>query len=121
MIKRNELYYALFGNCCCFCPRGSDARVYTSKSPMGPFIIQGNINRDDKGEIIIPAQQTHVASIPTADGTRYIWMGDLWGSRPDGIKGHDIQYWSDPLKFNKDGTIQKLEKENSWYIELTLP
>ena len=57
---------------------------------------------------IIKAQQTHVATLPTDKGTVYIWMGDRWGSRPDGIKGHDFQFWSSPLQFEEDGMIKSL-------------
>lgn len=66
--------------------------------------------------VIIPAQQTFVAQIPTAKGTVYIWMGDLWGSRPDGVKGHDFQYWSSPLQFDEAGMIQPLRWEDSWTL-----
>jgi hypothetical protein len=40
-------------------------------------------------------------------------MGDEWGSRPDGIKGHDYQYWSSPLQFEKDGMIKQLKWDSS--------
>ena len=113
LFKRGGIYYALFGPKCCFCPQGSHVRVYTSENPLGPYVMRGNINRNDGGTLIVPAQQTHVATLPSASGTQYIWMGDIWGSRPDGIKGHDLQYWSSPLKFDDDGMIHRLVRENS--------
>ena len=121
MIKTNNLYYAFFDNCCCFCPQGTGARVYTADSPLGPYTLRGNINRHDNDQVIIPAQQTHIAAIPTPSGKKFIWMGDLWGSRPDNIKGHDLQYWSSPLIFNEDGSIQKLKNDPSWTIQLLKP
>jgi hypothetical protein len=41
-------------------------------------------------------------------------MGDRWGSRPDGIKGHDFQFWSAPLKFGPDGGILPIENLPQW-------
>gem|GEM_PF-316567 len=121
MIKRNGVYYAFFDNCCCFCPEGSGVRVYTAQSPLGPFTGRGNINRRDDGSIIIPAQQTHIARISTSKGVEFIWMGDRWGSRPDGIKGHDFQYWSSPLQFAEDGSVKPLKWEDKWLTELDIP
>jgi len=118
LFRRDGTYYALFDGCCCFCPAGSGARVYTASAPLGPFTLQGNINRDDTGAVIVPAQQTHVAMIPTTDGTDYIWMGDLWGSRTDGVKGHDLQYWSRPLRFDPKGGIERMHWEDAWSTSL---
>lgn len=35
--KRGDLFYALFGHCCCFCYQGSGVMVYTAKDPRGPW------------------------------------------------------------------------------------
>ena len=70
------------------------------------------------GSIIIPAQQTFVMELATTKGIQYIWMGDLWGSRPDNIKGHDFQFWSKPLEFLTDGTIKPLEWVDEWKTEI---
>lgn len=72
------------------------------------------------GTIIIHAQQTHIAELATTSGTAYIWMGDLWGSRPDGIKGHDFQYWSAPLQFDVSGNISTLSWTDSWTVDLAV-
>ena len=40
-------------------------------------------------------------------------MGDRWGSRPDGVKGHDFQYWSRPLEFTADGGILPLQWDSN--------
>lgn len=119
MFKRNGLYYALFDGTCCFGPAGSGARVYTATTPLGPYTLRGNINRGANNKVIIPAQQTHIATIPQPEGIQYIWMGDLWGSRKDGIKGHDLQYWSGPLQFDENGMIKTLVREDS--VTLKLP
>jgi len=125
MFKRNGTYYLLFDNTCAFGIYGSGARVYTSTAPLGPYQYRGNINvkaadartvpiswtwpGTGRPDCIIRAQQTFVATLPTSHGAVYIWMGDEWGSRPDGIKGHDYQYWSSPLQFEKDGMIKQLK------------
>ena len=133
MFKRNGTYYMLTDNTCAFCPQGSGARVYTAPSPMGPFTYRGNINvggsatdvpspwtqpGTGRPNAIIKAQQTHVAIIPAKGGPAFIWMGDLWGSAPDKIKGHDFQFWSRPLQFDASGMIKQLKFEDYWTIEL---
>lgn len=40
------------------------------------------------------SQQNFVIQVPDANGDmQYIWTGDLWQQAPDGIKGHEGQYW----------------------------
>jgi beta-xylosidase len=118
LLKRGKTYYALFDYCCCACPQGSGVRVYTAAKPLGPYTLQqGNPNRDSKGKTVIRAQQTHVAQIPTADGMLYVWMGDRWSSRPDGMMGHDFQYWA-PLKFDASGRIEPFRWVDQWTIKL---
>ena len=137
LFKRNNVYYLLFDNTCCFGVDGSGARVYTASQPLGPFTYRGNINiqagsaRDlpslftepgrGRPDCIIKAQQTDVATLPTSHGSIYIWMGDRWGSRPDGIKGHDFQYWSRPLQFDPDGMIKQLIWDETITVALTTP
>ena len=114
LFRRKQTYYALFDLCCCFCPAGSGARVYTATSPLGPFTERSNIDRVPEGNPVIAAQQTWVAAIPTTDGPALIWMGDRWGSRPDGVKGHDFQFWSAPLRFGADDNILPIENVPTW-------
>ena len=66
---------------------------------------------------VIPAQETWVARIPMSGGPAFIWMADRWQSAPDGIKGHDFQFWSAPLKFNPyNDTILPIENIGRWDI-----
>ncbi len=134
MFKRKGVYYALFDNTCCFCRNGSGARVYTSTSPLGPYVYRGNINRSrdkatsqrsleteqgaGRSDATIPAQQAQVAAIPASGDLIYIWIGDRWQSAPDRIKGNDFQYWSPPLEFAEDGMIEPLQWHDSWSTEL---
>ena len=39
-LKKNNIYYALFGWCCCYCLQGSGVLVHTSTNPMGPYTLQ---------------------------------------------------------------------------------
>ncbi|AWX43697.1 Beta-galactosidase [Flagellimonas maritima] len=66
---------------------------------------------------IIPAQQTYVMKLNTDKGEEFIWMGDLWGSASDNIKGHDYQYWSKPLEFYEDGSIKPMKWQHTWSVE----
>ena len=113
LFNRGKLYYALFDTTSCFGPAGTGAQVHVAEKPLGPYQPKGNINRDAAGKPIISAQQTYVAQLPTSRGTVYIWMGDRWGSRPDGVKGHDFQYWSRPLQFTDDGSILPLQWDSN--------
>ncbi len=70
------------------------------------------------GKPIIPAQQTHVMPLQTTTGVQYIWMGDMWGSASNNIKGQDYQYWSKPLAFYKNGMIKNLSWTNQFSIKL---
>jgi hypothetical protein len=117
LFRRNNLYYALCGPLCPDCPEGSMVQVFTSPSPLGPFTVRSIINRrSENGAPIISAQETWVARIPTSEGPAFIWMGDRWESCPDGVKGHDFQFWSAPLKFSPDGDILPIKIVERWHI-----
>ncbi len=115
LFRRDNLYYAVFGKCCCFCGAGTGARVFTADSPLGPFTERANLNWQTKNNApIVAAQQTWIATIPTSSGPVFIWMADRWGSTPDSLKGHDFQFWSSPLRFSSDGGILPIEPLSSW-------
>jgi beta-xylosidase len=117
LFRRHNLYYALCGPLCPDCLEGSLVQVLTSTSPLGPYTARSNINRrPENGAPILPAQETWVARIPMSGEPLFIWMADRWGSCPDGIKGHDFQFWSAPLKFNPDGDILPIENIGRWDI-----
>ena len=149
LFRRKDLYYALCGPRCAFCPEGSDVHVCISTSPLGPYGTAPNINRrpesggptewkkqawtvDIPGRKVVipltnnityqnnapvlPAQETWVAKIPTSGDPAFFWMADRWQSTPDGIKGHDFQFWSAPLKFGPDDSIEPLKDVARWHI-----
>lgn len=64
---------------------------------------------------VIPAQQTWVTTISAGDQSVYLWIGDRWGSNPDGSISHDFQFWS-PLEFTADGRILPLKPLPQWTI-----
>jgi hypothetical protein len=87
----------------------------TASQPNGdkrgvPMIIH------DINAPLIPAQETWVAKIPTDGEPLFVWMADRWDSTPDGIKGHNFQYWSPPLEFSTDGDILPLEFAAKWQL-----
>ena len=105
IFRRNNLYYAMWGPLCLACSNGSPVQVCVAAAPLGPFFIMPDINGSPtNGVPDIPAQETWVANISTSGGPLFIWMADRWGSSPDGINGHDFQFWV-PLEFSLDGHI----------------
>ena len=65
------------------------------------------------GDSLTKAQQNFVIRIPQSDGsTQYVWTGDRWQSSADGIKAHDLQYWS-VLEFD-DSRSPPLPKQFVW-------
>lgn len=114
LFRNRDRYYALFDSTCCFCSAGSGVRVFVASNPLGPYTEEGNINRGADGQPLIAAQQTFVAEVLTPAGTAFLWMADRWGSRPDGVKGHDLQFWSAPLRFTSDGVIEPIDAAPAW-------
>ncbi len=88
---------------------------HNSLSDSGSFYITGT---KIPQKPIIPAQQSYVMKLNTNEGTKFIWIGDLWGSASDNVKGHDYQYWSAPLEFNPDGTIRPMQWTDQWSEEI---
>ena len=37
--------------------------------------------------------------------TEFVWTGDRWQQAPDGVKGHEGQFWA-PLRFAADGSLR---------------
>ena len=50
------------------------------------------------------AQQNFVISVGVGNETTFVWTGDRWQQAPDGLKGHEGQFWA-PLSFDDDGRI----------------
>ncbi|HXR04547.1 MAG TPA: family 43 glycosylhydrolase [Verrucomicrobiae bacterium] len=96
-------------------PETNGLKVLT---PGGTFTLHAATNTpviNATNAPAIPAQETWVAKIPTPDGPVFIWMADRWQSSPDGIKGHDFQFWA-PLEFSPEGDILPLKAVSRWSI-----
>ena len=63
-----------------------------------------------KAASVSQAQQNFVIEIPPSSGedaqSDFIWTGDRWMQAPDGIKGHEPQYWG-RLHFDAKGVVQR--------------
>jgi beta-xylosidase len=105
MFKRNDLYYIIFGPCCCFCGEGSTLSVFTATSPLGPYQEQQN-------PVILASTWHGQTGSVWFTGVDYVLYGDRWQSAPDKIKAHDFSYWA-PLIFNENGSIQALSWEDT--------
>jgi hypothetical protein len=96
LFKRNGIYYASYGSCCCFCRGGSGVVVFKSTSIKGPWtrigtdrncrstteIICGEYGERNTSDLIINAQGIGLSLIPTSTGTVYMWHGERWLSAP---------------------------------------
>ena len=113
MFKRNGIYYAVFGQCCCYCQEGSGVTIYTSSSPLGPYQTKNNLGNEGH------AQQFNVLQYRTSEsgGYGYLWQGDKWQSSPDGAKGHDFTYWT-PMSFDQDGNVQYMNYTANFTIDV---
>jgi Glycosyl hydrolases family 43 len=85
--------------------------------PAGQFTVFKTKQGAD-GKPVIPAQQTYVMELQTKKGKQWIWMGDLWGSASDGVKGHDYQFWSAPLQFFSNGLMQPISWTDKWQLTI---
>jgi beta-xylosidase len=64
------------------------------------------------------AQQNFVLRIPDKnDAEQFLWTGDLWQQSPDGLKGHEGQYWT-LLQFDAAGRIGKVRHVDSVVLEI---
>jgi len=125
LFSRNGIYYAVFGQCCCYCKEGSPVTVYTAPSALGPYTQQNNIgitlNYDKNGTNLgdaISAQQTDIfAWYDSNNQPNYIYIGDRWQSALDHLKAHDFTYWF-PLSFTDDGNITTMQNIANFTIDI---
>jgi len=126
LFKRKGWYYAMFGQCCCFCGQGSNIGVYAAAHPLGPWMHVSEVGTAANGTFITRAQANFVllvtATSPSegahSDAPAFIWIGDNWQSAPDGVKAHDYQYWT-PLQWNESSTpprVKALEWVDQFYV-----
>ncbi|MFV0505579.1 MAG: family 43 glycosylhydrolase [Bacteroidales bacterium] len=96
----------------------NEVEVFFQNKPSNTTHKTYVCNKGTYGTPIIPAQQSDVMTIKRNGENAYIWIGDLWGSASDNIKGHDYMYWSKPLEFSENGNILSLEWTDEWSLDL---
>jgi beta-xylosidase len=113
MFKRNGIYYAVFGQCCCYCSEGASVTVYNSSSPLGPYGTMNNLGNEGH------AQLYNILQFKTTGpgGYGYLWQGNKWQSAPDGAKGHDFTYWS-PFSFDQNGNVNYMNYTANFTIDV---
>ena len=104
-------------------PGGDLACVPAPAEELAPFPLPGAVPTPGQGCLyggssdisVTRAQQNFVIEVPLGTTTRtddeestFLWTGDLWQQAPDGVKGHEGQYWY-PLEFDSHGSIQKMK------------
>jgi len=95
-------------------------QTYTVNGPNGSYTYSATNNTTQANAPVVPAQETWVAKIPTPGGPVFMWMADRWQSAPDGVKGHDLQFWT-PLQFSSsDQAILPVENTAQWSITVDL-
>lgn len=77
---------------------------------------QGCLYNASKQVSTTRSQQSYIATVDTRSGEQaFLWIGDRWQQAPDGVKGHEPQFWA-PLTFNDAGEIAKV----AWLDNFTL-
>jgi len=82
MFKRNNLYYALISDSCCYCGQGGTVRAFQAFTPLGPYNYTGAItlgkNPFNAGDVTTSSQQTNVFRV----GDQFVWQGDRCAWQP---------------------------------------
>jgi len=119
MFSYLKKWYVMAGTCCCFCAPGSNAWVWMSDAPLGPYTLTGDViawNATSK-HYMTDSQQFSVTPIDTTSGTIPMYIGQRFGSATDGLKCHDFQYWY-PIQFQADGTVKQIPFVDQFTLEL---
>eukprot|EP00667_Euglena_gracilis_P013614 EG_transcript_14053 len=124
LMERRGWFYLLYGQTCCFCRDGDGVHVLVSQHPMGPWNDTGlDIGKPPagRGRSFSNSQQSFVINAVTPAGNVSVWCGDQWGSSPDGLKSHDLQYWV-PMEWDEDAQPplpRRLRLVDSFVLNLT--
>ena len=122
LLFREGAYYLISGPVCCFCAAGVPSRVWASTAgPLGPWVDTGRY-LDPPGAAnasLLGAQNSLLVHATLANGSQAIvWAGDRWGSAPDGLFGHNLQYWG--LTAWDDSASPPLPLQLQWLDTLVL-
>ena len=110
MMKHNNTYYVISGYCCCNCKSGSDANIWMSNAPLGPYKYVNDIGGNfGKKTSITHSQLAFLSMIKQSNGDiMYLIAGGRHQQAPDGKFGHDPQIWQ-PIQFYGNGTLKDLK------------
>lgn len=63
-------------------------------------------------------QPTNPHQVSSSTGeTTYLWTGDRWMQSPDGLKGHEPQFWA-PLQFDAEGRIEEMQWVDTFVLDV---
>ena len=65
------------------------------------------------------AQQNFIIEVPTEQGLDFIWTGDRWMQAPNGVKGHEPQFWT-TLQFDTAGRVLPIRWVDSMSVDMKL-
>ena len=110
------------GDLACVAPPHEAAGPSTAWPMLGaaPTPGQGCLYNGSKDLSTTRAQQNFVVTVPAADSDSddsLIWTGDRWQQAPDGIKGHEGQFWA-PLQFDDAGRMKRVRWINSFNVSV---
>lgn len=106
------LYYVSFSPLCCYCASGSATEVYVSAHPLGPYTPAGSLGNAPQ------AQGNFVFTHEDLPG-EVLWSGNRWGSAPDGLFDHALQYWA-LLEFSSDGSVLPLSWQDTFNMTVVV-
>ena len=77
VFKRGDIYYAVFGQCCCYCGSGSVVSVYTSSSALGPYTKRSVLAGEGAGAAAFGSQQTDIFAYTDSTGqAQFMYVGE---------------------------------------------
>ena len=132
--KRGHIYYILPGTGCCGCIGGSNMYVFTSLSPMGPYIYRGDVGSNTTAPFDMHspwnyptrAQASAVVQLHGKGGDsregQVLWMGNQWvtSREPGRPRNHDLLYFW-PLEFEPDGNLTQVRYEPNVQVQVYPP
>ena len=125
MFEHGGRFYVMAGACCCFCHAGANAYVWMSSTgPLGEYVLQDDIGvipfNVSTQQYLTGAQQFSVAQLPTATGSLPMYIGQRFGSAPDGLKCHDLQYWAPLTVAPATGQVAEMAWVDEFSVQLLL-
>jgi beta-xylosidase len=109
------------GDLACVPPSGGDGETPSSyrDAALGgvPTPGQGCLYNGSTYVSTTRSQQSGITIVNTTAGQTFLWAGDRWQQSPDGIKGHDPQFWV-PLVFDGNGVVQPVKWVDNFTIDL---